>query len=67
MSRDEIFQNALALSEDDRVQLAGLLLARSDEVDADWQEAWKQELDRRAAELDSARLKRFHGKRFVPG
>ena len=56
--RNEIFQNALQLEEDDRVQLAGLLLSHSaDPADPGWEDAWKREMDRRAGELDSGSVK----------
>jgi hypothetical protein len=57
-ARNEIFRSALALEENDRVELAALLLSQSDEpAEPDWEEAWGREIARRAQELDSGVVK----------
>jgi putative addiction module component (TIGR02574 family) len=56
MSRDtaEILREALALPNEARAALADSLLESLDtEVDADAEEAWQREVQRRVAELDS--------------
>lgn len=50
----ELFAQASNLSEKERATLAGLLIeSLESEVDPDVEEAWRQEIERRAAELDS--------------
>ena len=50
----ELFEKASVLSESDRATLAGLLIeSLESEVDPDVEEAWRLEIERRMAELDS--------------
>ncbi len=50
----ELFEKASALSEQERATLAGLLIeSLESEVDPDVEEAWRLEIERRLAELDS--------------
>jgi putative addiction module component (TIGR02574 family) len=50
----ELFEKASVLSESDRATLAGLLIeSLESEVDPDVEEAWRLEIERRVAELDS--------------
>jgi putative addiction module component (TIGR02574 family) len=50
----ELFEMASALSEQERATLAGLLIeSLESEVDPDVEEAWRVEIERRLAELDS--------------
>lgn len=50
----ELFERASALSEQERATLAGLLIeSLESEVDPDVEEAWRIEIERRVAELDS--------------
>jgi putative addiction module component (TIGR02574 family) len=50
----ELFERASALSEEERATLAGLLIeSLESEVDPDVEEAWRLEIERRVAELDS--------------
>jgi putative addiction module component (TIGR02574 family) len=50
----DLFQQASELDEHDRATLAGLLLESLEyEVDEDVEGAWKEEIERRMAELDT--------------
>ena len=50
----ELFAKASSLSEEERATLAGLLIeSLESEVDPDVEEAWREEIARRVAELDS--------------
>ena len=50
----ELFAKASVLSEEERATLAGLLIeSLESEVDPDVEEAWRKEIERRVAELDS--------------
>ncbi len=51
----QLFEKASLLSEKDRATLAGLLIEslESEAVDPDVEEAWRVEIERRLAELDS--------------
>jgi putative addiction module component (TIGR02574 family) len=50
----ELFEKASILSEKERATLAGLLIERLEsEIDPDVEEAWRVEIKRRLAELDS--------------
>ena len=50
----ELFERASILSEQGRATLAGLLIeSLESEVDPDVEEAWRVEIERRLAELDS--------------
>ena len=50
----ELFAKASALSDKDRATLAGLLIeSLESETDPDVEEAWRIEIERRLAELDS--------------
>ena len=54
----ELFERASALSEQERATLAGLLIeSLESEVDRDVEEAWRIEIERRVAELDSGAVK----------
>lgn len=50
----ELFEMASSLSEQERATLAGLLIeSLESEIDPDVEEAWRVEIERRLAELDS--------------
>ena len=50
----ELFAEASNLSESERATLAGLLIeSLESEIDSDVEEAWREEIERRIAELDS--------------
>lgn len=50
----ELFEKASSLSEKERATLAGLLIeSLESENDPDVEEAWRVEIERRLAELDS--------------
>ena len=54
MSTAELFKQALALTDTDRAELAGLLLQSLETVpEPGLAEAWNREIERRAAELDA--------------
>jgi putative addiction module component (TIGR02574 family) len=54
----ELFRQASELDEHDRATLAGLLLESLErEVDANVESAWREEIERRLAELDADRVK----------
>jgi putative addiction module component (TIGR02574 family) len=54
----EILEKALALSEEERAQIAASLVQSLDDaVDEDAESAWQQEIANRAAELDSGKAK----------
>jgi putative addiction module component (TIGR02574 family) len=54
----ELLQKALALTEEERAELAGSLIeSLDDRVDADAEHAWNQEIARRVADLDAGRTK----------
>jgi putative addiction module component (TIGR02574 family) len=53
-SRDDIFRNALALEEADRVELISALIdSLESEIEEGVEEAWRQEIERRARDLES--------------
>ncbi len=53
-SRDQVFREALELEQSDRAELAKLLVESLDpSVEEGVEEAWMEEVARRAAELDS--------------
>jgi len=54
----ELFERASLLSDEERATLAGLLIeSLESEVDSDVEEAWRVEIERRVAELDSGTAK----------
>jgi putative addiction module component (TIGR02574 family) len=54
----ELFAKASILSEEERATLAGLLIeSLESEIDSDVEEAWRVEIERRVAELDSGAAK----------
>jgi putative addiction module component (TIGR02574 family) len=54
----QLFNNALQLSDEDRAELAGLLLGSLDEGhDTDAQAAWSDEIARRLEELNNGAIK----------
>jgi putative addiction module component (TIGR02574 family) len=54
VSRDQVFREALELEQSDRAELAKLLIDSLDPtVEEGVEEAWMEEVERRAAELDS--------------
>ena len=54
VSREKLFQDALQLEQQDRVELAKLLIDSLDPTtEQDVEEAWMREIDRRTAELDA--------------
>ena len=54
---DELSRKARALPPEDRVRLAEELLATVQEVDAEVELAWDEEIKRRIAEIDSGTAK----------
>lgn len=63
MKRDAraVLEEALGLSEPERAELAGALLESLEPVqDVDWEDAWRQEIAARVAELDSG------GRKTIP-
>jgi putative addiction module component (TIGR02574 family) len=53
-SRDDIFRSALALEEADRVDLISALIdSLESEIEEGVEEAWRQEIERRARDLES--------------
>jgi len=62
----EILKDALARPPEVRAALAGSLLDSFDtDIDEDTAATWAAEVNRRVAELDSGRTRRFPGPRFV--
>jgi putative addiction module component (TIGR02574 family) len=54
VSKDDIFQNALALQDSDRAELIEILIRSLDqETELGVEEAWRAEIDRRAREVES--------------
>ena len=54
----ELFAKVSILSDEERATLAGLLIeSLESEVDSDVEEAWRVEIERRVAELDSGTAK----------
>jgi putative addiction module component (TIGR02574 family) len=54
----ELFARASNLSEQERATLAGLLIeSLESEIEPDLEEAWRDEIERRVAELDSGTAK----------
>ena len=54
----ELLQKALALTEEERADLAGsLLISLEDSPDPDAEALWQEEISRRAAALDSGKSK----------
>jgi putative addiction module component (TIGR02574 family) len=52
--RDKVFQAALDLEQEDRAELAKLLIDSLDPTtEEDAEEAWMREIDRRKAEIDA--------------
>ena len=52
---NQVLTEALALTPEERVELAAELLASVDgPADPDWEPAWQSELDRRAAASDAS-------------
>jgi putative addiction module component (TIGR02574 family) len=52
--RDKVFQAALELEQEDRAELAKLLIDSLDPAtDQDAEEAWMREIERRKAEIDA--------------
>ena len=54
VSRDEVFEKALSLQDSDRADLIGVLI-RS--LDAEVEEDWRLEIDRRAQDIESGVVK----------
>ena len=53
-SRDEIFAKALTLRDEDRADLIGVLIRSLEpEPEEGVEEAWREEIERRAQELES--------------
>jgi putative addiction module component (TIGR02574 family) len=53
VSRDKLFKEALELEQQDRVELAKLLIDSLDpKTEQDVDEAWRREVERRTAALD---------------
>lgn len=56
--REDIFEKALTLGDDDRAELAGALIRSLEpEPEADVAEAWRAEIERRAGEVESGAVK----------
>jgi putative addiction module component (TIGR02574 family) len=54
----ELFEEASLLSENERAELAGLLLQSIDvEPDADVEAAWAEEIERRVRQVDSGEVR----------
>ena len=54
VSREKLFHDALQLEQQDRAELAKLLIDSLDSAtEQDVEEAWAREIDRRATELDA--------------
>ena len=57
---EDLFKQASTLDERDRAALAGLLLeSLEDPVDEDIESAWRDDVERRLAEIDSGSVKLF--------
>ncbi len=57
-STTDLFKQALDLDERDRATLAGLLIeSLEEEPDEDLEAAWRAEIERRVAELESGEVK----------
>ena len=54
---EELSRKVLSFSPEERVQLAEELLATVQEVDADVEAAWDEEIKRRVAEIDNGTAK----------
>ena len=54
---EELSRKALALSPGERVQLAEALLATVQDVDAEAEAAWDEEIQRRILDIDSGNAK----------
>ena len=54
---EELSRKALSLSPEERVQLAEKLLATVQEVDAEVEAAWDEEIKRRIAEIENGTAK----------
>ena len=53
----ELFREAAELSDNDRAQLAGMLLeSLEDEPDADVEAAWAEEVERRIRQVDAGEV-----------
>lgn len=62
---EELYEQASQLSEDDRAELAGMLLESIEHpADEGVEEAWAAEIERRTAEYRAGRVKTFRGRRF---
>jgi putative addiction module component (TIGR02574 family) len=53
---EQLYQEALELSEADRAELAGLLLQNLPDPDTDVEEAWAELAERRWREIDEGRV-----------
>jgi len=54
----KLYESAMSLSDQERAELVGLLLESLDtEEESGVEAAWLKEIDRRIAELDSAKVK----------
>lgn len=57
LSVGDLFKQASALNDRDRATLAGLLVESLEhEVDEDVETAWKEEMERRLAEIDTGSI-----------
>jgi putative addiction module component (TIGR02574 family) len=55
---EKVYEEALKLTEDQRVALAGRLLSSVDpEIDPEWESAWSDEIARRIADVDGGRVR----------
>lgn len=56
-SPEDVLRAALALPPEVRAALAGHLLASLDEVDDDAEDAWRAEIEKRLADIDSGAVR----------
>ncbi|MBW7925756.1 MAG: addiction module protein [Burkholderiaceae bacterium] len=57
---EELTQKALSLSPEERVRLAEALLATVQEVDAEIEAAWEEEIKRRISEIENGTATLVH-------
>jgi putative addiction module component (TIGR02574 family) len=57
---EELSKKALSLSPEERVRLAEALLATVQEVDAEIEAAWEEEIKRRISEIENGTAKLVH-------
>ena len=66
MSREEIVEAALKLPHKERAEVASRLLESLDELsEAEWEEVWAKEAERRLKDLREGRAREIPGDEFV--